>query len=147
MGFSRQEYWSGLPCPPPGDLPDSGIKPGSLKNQALGSGFFTTSTTWEAPRSSVYFPPNKICTFLHSYLSFLCILFPFHISLWSDSSWSSGPSRHRSHVLSSGLPFLTNWALPLSQLFHDASNISFLSPYIVEFQCFYGCLPHSSLRV
>ena len=29
MGFSRQEYWSGLPCPPPGDLPDSGIKPTS----------------------------------------------------------------------------------------------------------------------
>ena len=27
MGFSRQEYWSGLPCPPPGDLPDPGIKP------------------------------------------------------------------------------------------------------------------------
>ena len=29
VGFSRQEYWSGLPCPPSGDLPDSGIKPGS----------------------------------------------------------------------------------------------------------------------
>ena len=30
VGFSRQEYWSGLPCPPPLDLPDPGIKPGSL---------------------------------------------------------------------------------------------------------------------
>ena len=30
MDFSRQEYWSGLPCPPPGDLPDPGIKPASL---------------------------------------------------------------------------------------------------------------------
>ena len=30
MGFSRQEYWSGLPCPPPGDLPDPGIEPSSL---------------------------------------------------------------------------------------------------------------------
>ena len=29
VGFSRQEYWSGLPCPPPGDLPNSGIKPSS----------------------------------------------------------------------------------------------------------------------
>ena len=29
MGFSRQEYWSGLPCPPPGDLPNPGIKPRS----------------------------------------------------------------------------------------------------------------------
>ena len=34
MGFSRQEYWSGLPCPSPGDLPDLGIKPGSPALQA-----------------------------------------------------------------------------------------------------------------
>ena len=34
MGFSRQEYWSGLPFPSPGDLPDSGIKPGSPALQA-----------------------------------------------------------------------------------------------------------------
>ena len=34
MGFSRQEYWSGLPFPSPGDLPDSGIKPGSPAVQA-----------------------------------------------------------------------------------------------------------------
>ena len=34
MGFSRQEYWSGLPCPPPGDLPDPGIKPVSPAAQA-----------------------------------------------------------------------------------------------------------------
>ena len=46
MGFSRQEYWGGLPCPPPGALPDPGIKPGS---PALGGRFFTTSATWEAP--------------------------------------------------------------------------------------------------
>ena len=35
MGFSRQEYWRGLPCPPPGDLPDSGIEPGSTALQAV----------------------------------------------------------------------------------------------------------------
>ena len=34
MGFSRQEYWSGLPFPPPGDLPDSGIEPGLPELQA-----------------------------------------------------------------------------------------------------------------
>ena len=34
MGFFRQEYWSGSPCPPPGDLPDPGIKPGSTTVQA-----------------------------------------------------------------------------------------------------------------
>ena len=48
MGFSRQEYWSGLPCPPPGGLPDPGIKPASLMSPALEGGFFTTSTIWEA---------------------------------------------------------------------------------------------------
>ena len=49
MGFSRQEYWSGLPCPPPGDLPNPGIEPVSLMSPALAGGFFTTSATWEAP--------------------------------------------------------------------------------------------------
>ena len=49
MGFSRQEYWSGLPLPPPGYLPDPGIKPASFMSAALAGGFFTTSTTWKAP--------------------------------------------------------------------------------------------------
>ena len=48
-GFSKQEYWSRLPCPPPGDLPDPGIKLVSLKSPALAGRFLTTSTTWEAP--------------------------------------------------------------------------------------------------
>ena len=48
MGFSRQEYWSGLPFPSPGDLPNPGIKPTSLMPPALAGVFFTTSTTWEA---------------------------------------------------------------------------------------------------
>ena len=48
MGFSRQEYWSGVPCPPPGDLPDPGIEPVSLMFPALEDRLFTTSTTWEA---------------------------------------------------------------------------------------------------
>ena len=34
MGFSSQEYWRGLPCPPPGDLPDPGMEPGSPALQA-----------------------------------------------------------------------------------------------------------------
>ena len=49
MGFSRQEYWSGLPCPPPGDLPDPGIEPMCLKSPALTGSFFATSATWKAP--------------------------------------------------------------------------------------------------
>jgi len=43
MGFSRQEYWSGLPCPPLGDLPDPGIEFASLMSPALAGRFFTIS--------------------------------------------------------------------------------------------------------
>ena len=47
-GFSRQEYWSGLPCPPPGDLPDSGIEPASPVSPALQAASLPT----EPPRES-----------------------------------------------------------------------------------------------
>ena len=45
IGFSRKEYWSGLPFPLPGDLPDPGIEP--MSSVSAGR-FFTTSSTWEA---------------------------------------------------------------------------------------------------
>ena len=54
MGFSKQEYWSGLPCPPPGDPPSAGFKPVSLTAPALAGGvgggrcIFTAKATWEA---------------------------------------------------------------------------------------------------
>ena len=47
MGFSWQEYWSVLPCPPPGDLFDPRIKAASLKSLVLAGSQFTTITTWE----------------------------------------------------------------------------------------------------
>ena len=54
MGFSRKEYWSGLPCLPPEDLPDPGIGPMSLTSLASAGGFFPTSTTWETlPRKAM----------------------------------------------------------------------------------------------
>ena len=62
MGFSRQEYWSGLSCPIPGDLPDPGIKPASLMSPTLADRFFTTSVTWEAP----------ICVYMCCVWSQLC---------------------------------------------------------------------------
>ena len=43
--ISRQEYWSRFPCPPPGDLPNPGTEPVSLRSSALAGRFFTTSTT------------------------------------------------------------------------------------------------------
>ena len=46
-GIPRQECWSGLPFPPPGDLSDPGIETASLTTPALAGRFFTTSVIWE----------------------------------------------------------------------------------------------------
>ena len=48
MGFSRQEYWSGFSCPPPGDLPDPRIEPKSLMSPTFAGGFLNTCAPWEA---------------------------------------------------------------------------------------------------
>ena len=53
MEFSRQEYWSGLPFPIPGDLPDPGVESTSLASPELTSRFFTTRTTWSRRGSCV----------------------------------------------------------------------------------------------
>ena len=73
--FFRQEYWSGLPCPPPGELPDPGIKPVSLVSPALAGGFFTTTATWEAQEQlkSCQLPFILFSFFLHK-----CFLFTFY---------------------------------------------------------------------
>ena len=63
MGFSKQEYWSGLPCLPPGDLPDLRIEPASLMSPALAGRFFTTSATWEAREMAMaWIKWNEICS-------------------------------------------------------------------------------------
>ena len=48
MGFFRQEYWSGLSFPPPGDLPDPGIEPLPLMSSASAGRFFTTRAPWQS---------------------------------------------------------------------------------------------------
>ena len=50
MEFSRQEHWSGWPCPPPGNLPDPGIASTYLMFPAWADVLFTTSNTWEVPK-------------------------------------------------------------------------------------------------
>ena len=65
MGFSRQEYWNGLPCPPPGDLPNPGIEPMSLMSPALAGGFFFFFFLPLAP------PENPVNTSIITKLSFL----------------------------------------------------------------------------
>ena len=68
LGFSRQEHWSGLPCPAPGDLPNLGIEPASLMSPALAERFCTTSATWEAQP-----------------LPYLCHIFTFSTLPWADN--------------------------------------------------------------
>ena len=53
MGLCRQECWSGLPCPPPGEIPNPGTKPRSLLSPELGGGFFTTTPPGK-PHSTTY---------------------------------------------------------------------------------------------
>jgi len=62
VGFSRQEYWNGLLCPLPRDLPDPGIEPASLMSPALADRFFTTSTTCVHPKR---YPSFFHCPNLH----------------------------------------------------------------------------------
>ena len=90
MGFSRQEYWSGLPCPPPRDLPDPGIEPGSLPSPALAGGFFTINATWEAPPAMLLYSRNP--RDIRAQSTFPSTEF-LHRCLNSDESWGvSHPS-------------------------------------------------------
>ena len=54
MEFYRQEHWSGVPFPPPGDLPSPGIEPRSLGSPALAGGFFTTSPPGKTTMGNCY---------------------------------------------------------------------------------------------
>ena len=74
MGFSRQEYWSGLPFPSPGDLPDPGIKPVS---PALAGGFFTTV------------PPGKPNVYMCVYIYVFHCNSHYWLSTWINMSASS----------------------------------------------------------
>ena len=71
MGFSRQASWSELPCPLPGDLPDSGTEPLSLMPPGLGR-VFTASVTWEDP-FLLYVSANELADSLPSTVLFICI--------------------------------------------------------------------------
>ena len=77
MGFSRQEYWRGFPCPPPGDLPDLGIKPASLMSPALEHGFFITEPQGKRPPSRLIWEemPDLPFGMFWLFFAFFTILF------------------------------------------------------------------------
>ena len=76
IGFSRQECWSGLPSPPPGDLPDPGIEPSSLKSPALAGGFFTTGTPGKPNRTKSNTKQHGLLVCIFRSLSFTS---PYHL--------------------------------------------------------------------
>ena len=87
MGFSMQEYWSGLPCPSSGDLPVSGIKPVSLLSPAVACRLFTTSATWEALNGISHFRGSLAEVFMWA----SCFLVPRYHQLDYVSAYVSHP--------------------------------------------------------
>ena len=105
VGFSKQEYWSGLPCTPSGDLPKPGIALESLMSPALASGFFTTRATWEAlmveESSPSPHPSEAQSQCLWGEWACRC---PLLTSAWTTSPAGSYPCLLPSHLLPSPSP-------------------------------------------
>ena len=112
MEFPRQEYWSGLPCPPPGDLPNPGIELRSLTSLALSGKFFITSATWEAlppPCSSCQWDCKPLTLFLPSVMRTACPRWGLTFSLGPgcEDVWS-GTKAQSSHLEPQGTAALTS---------------------------------------
>jgi len=88
MGFSRQEYWSGLPFPSPEDLTNPGIEPTSFMSPALTGSFFTTSATWTTAQNSISIEKerNKYYDFSLSLPYNLLSTPPYGGSRWKEGS-------------------------------------------------------------
>ena len=106
MGFSRQEYWRGLPFPSLGDLPDPGIEPESPASPALAGGFFTME------------PPGKPQSVNPIFLIYPCTfgnyMFVFHVcgsisvlSISSFASFSSDSTHKWYHIFVAPLTYFT----------------------------------------
>ena len=110
MRFSRQEYWSGLPCPSLRDLPNPGINQ-PLMSLALAGRFFTTSTTWEAQWSEETLSIQFIS------LAQLCpgICDPMHCSTPGFPVHHELPEFNQTHV---------HWVSDAIQPFHPLSSPS-----------------------
>ena len=116
LGFFRQEYGSGLPCPPPGNLPNPGIKLTSLMSPALAGRFFTTSATSFFFKKLIYLFWSE-----DKYFTILWWLLPFINMNWPPSRHlSPGDSTHPPK------PIPDSELLPASQHLYDSSLYSFL---------------------
>ena len=126
MKFSRQQYWSGLPCPPPRDHPNPGIKSTSLMSAALADRFLTTKFTWEARyiwciEYDIIFKDEKemiLCVFFFLFraLSLTHPGFPFPCPISATFSWKPQPQSSvdfwpawNPRVKEGGWPMGQNW--------------------------------------
>ena len=147
MEFSWQEYWSGLPWSPPGDLPHPGIEPMSLMSPALAGRFFTTSTTWGAP--------DQITTSLIM-SSFLQIIWSkenfklefYYLALLRAEIFECG-----SNAALSQRPYVSVYnSLPLLHsifsllFFWSLADVIFFKCYTFFFQCICPSLESKSIR-
>ena len=111
MGFSRQEYWCGLPCSPPGDLPDLEIEPLSPMSPALAGRFFTTSATWDHPNYSLYISNSlaPLCGCVLSSVQLFATSYtvahqaPLSMGFPRQEHWSELPFPSPGHLLDPGI--------------------------------------------
>ena len=95
MGFSRREFWSVLPFPPPGDLPNPGVEPESFTSPALAGRFFMSSGTWDALKNSLAVLKNITHTMIiwpikymnTSYISIIHNRWKVETALMSTNGW------------------------------------------------------------
>ena len=84
LRFSRHDYWSGLPCPPPGAPSDPGVEPPSLMSPELAVRFFITHATWDAP----FFLFSSVQSLSHGQLFVTPWTAACQTSLSISNSWS-----------------------------------------------------------
>ena len=101
MEFSRHEYWSGLPCPPPGDLPHPGTEPLTLRSPALAGGFFTTrgwEVCWRAYPGHIYLCAQSRAGSTEGLQWMLVKWIKIHVKKPFTTTWKSSQVSHRNFL-------------------------------------------------
>ena len=135
MGFLKQEYWNVLPFPPPGDLPNTGIKPASFVFPVLAAGFFTTSATCQTDSlNSFHHPPwipgsrKGIWATYHTYYDFF-----FHLENETEDCFS--PTEEWK-IYNPGLAGWSNSKKPIGDRFLSANYLTSPREWLIFSVCY-----------